>query len=97
MDHVLVFFAAVTAAFAAGTVVAEWRHRARLMRMLEAAQTKLTTTTTDIATAHNGLAKQLLAMQEQINSHEFKLGGMAQKASTPWASHKAADLVRQSP
>lgn len=94
MDQVLVFVAAVTAAFAVGTVVADWRQRKAALDKIDEAVTDLRTTTADIAKAHNGLAQQLLAMQEQINSHELKLGGLQQKGPSTWT---AASIARGSP
>ena len=87
MDLILVALALVTAAFSAGTVVADWRLRRREVLKLEAAKADLIKTTAEIAEAHNGLAKQVLSLQEQINSHELRLGLTTQKkAPSQWTS-----------
>lgn len=91
MDLLLVILATVTSAFSCGTVVADWRQRAKALRDLYTARNDLLKTTAEIAATHNQLAQQILAMQEQINSHEFKIAGQQAKGPSPWT---AASMTR---
>lgn len=68
------------------------------MASLDEGKAELRKATEDLARTHNILAEKLIGIQEQLNSHELKLGGQtAKKGSTPWANQAASMWSNSSP
>ena len=75
MDLTIVFLSAAAASAACGAIFADWRHRRSLSDSLEAERRSIGELVASLATTHNGLAQQLVTMQEQVNGLEFKVAG----------------------
>lgn len=66
-----------------GWVIFDSVMRRRALAQVEAAHADLKDTLAKVSDAHNGLAKEIVSMQDRLNAHEFKLSGRA-TSSTQW-------------
>ena len=71
----MVALSLISTAFAVGVLVAEWRLRAKALADLALARDGLNETLGKINVAHNDLAQKWVALQDQVNAHEFKIKG----------------------
>lgn len=77
---VLAFLATAVAFFSAGIVVSEWRLRKETLLKLTTFDADWKASAAQIAAVHNQLGEKVMAIQEQLASHEMRLTGMSPKA-----------------
>lgn len=64
------------AGISVGALIIDWRDRNQLRLDLKQAKADLTVAAEKLSATHNALTTGMQALQDQVNSHEFKLSGV---------------------
>lgn len=83
--EILIAAVLLTAGMMLGATVIDWTSRAKLRNEMQTAEKGLVAAAEKLSATHNSLAAGLQALQDQVNSHEFKLSGLGAKPQT-WAA-----------